>query len=46
MKVEEAIKVLTKYNEWRRDDTGEKPMPQPSQIGIAIDVAIQELKNQ
>jgi hypothetical protein len=39
----EALKILHIYQKWRR---GSKtiPMPHPKEIGIAIDVAIRELR--
>ena len=39
----EALNILHIYQKWRR---GSKtiPMPNPKEIGIAIDVAIRELR--
>lgn len=42
MKIEEAIEILERHNEWRRG--AEIPMAQPSILGEAIDVVIKELK--
>ena len=46
MTKEKAIKVLTHANEWRRDN--EVPsiyrMPDPEELGIAIDFAINYMK--
>ena len=46
MNKEKAIKVLTHANEWRRD--GEVPsiygMPDPKELGIAMDFAINYMK--
>lgn len=42
MKIEEAIEILERHNEWRRG--AEIPMVQPSILGEAIDVVIKELK--
>jgi hypothetical protein len=39
MTEEEAILLLIYYNDWRRGD--EIPMPDPNQLGIAIDTVIQ-----
>ncbi len=42
MKTQEAIKILTLHNNWRRgDDT--YPMQDPKLIGIAIDVILDQL---
>lgn len=38
----EAMKILSRYNKWRRGGTG--PMPDPTEIGLAIDVAIHTLR--
>ena len=42
MTVREAVKLLSQFNKWRRSD---RPviMPNPTEVGIAIDVAIREL---
>lgn len=39
MKVEEALEILKKHNEWRRDDSvpNSKEMVNPTTLGIAID---------
>ena len=44
-----ALKVLQEYQKWRRDEREEGdiiplPMPHPQIIGIALDVAIEVLK--
>ena len=39
MTEKEAILLLITYNDWSRGD--EIPMPEPKQIGIAIDTVIQ-----
>jgi hypothetical protein len=39
MTEKEAILLLITYNDWRRGD--EIPMPEPKQLGIAIDTVIQ-----
>jgi hypothetical protein len=44
MKVTEAIAILEQYNRWRRDNEGIEPMPNPNQVGIAIDVLLNEVK--
>ena len=43
MKQSEAIKILIHANKWRRSEVDET-MPNPKQIGEAIDFAILELK--
>lgn len=42
--LKEIIKTLEKFNLWRRDDEGKHPMPDPTAIGIALDKAIETLK--
>jgi hypothetical protein len=42
MGVDEAIRQLTIYNTWRRG--AEIPQPDVKMVGMAIDVAIRELK--
>jgi len=43
MKLNEAIKILKEYNEWRRGSEIIE-MPNPKKIGIAIDVVIKKLE--
>ena len=43
MKVKEIIKYLHNYQKWRRG--ADLPMPNPKELGIAIDGAIRELRN-
>lgn len=43
MKVKEIIKYLHTYQKWRRG--ADLPMPNPKELGIAIDGAIRELRN-
>lgn len=43
MKVKEIIKYLHNYQKWRRG--ADIPMPDPREIGRAIDGAIRELRN-
>lgn len=47
MTAEEARDLLIWFNQWRRDDhvPNKYEMPNPKQIGIAIDVAIEALSN-
>lgn len=40
--VKEAVKLLQRYNRWRRG--ADIPMPQPKEIGKAIDTAIEYIK--
>jgi hypothetical protein len=42
MEIEEIIKRLEYYNEWRRG--ADTKMPRPKDIGKTIDAAIAELK--
>lgn len=42
----EALQTLQHYQNWRRDNNNNYAMPAPKQIGKAIDVAIQTLKNE
>jgi len=42
MTEKEAILLLITYNDWRRGD--EIPMPDPKQIGIAIDTVVNAWK--
>ena len=39
----EALKVLHSYQKWRRG-CNNKPIPTTKEIGIAIDIAIRELR--
>ena len=41
MELSEAKNLLSDYNKWRRGE--EIPQPNPTQIGIAIDVVLAEL---
>ena len=41
MEIDEAIQILKKYNQWRRDNDGIIDMPRPEIIGIAIDTIIE-----
>lgn len=46
MKLNEAIQLLKDYNHWRRfngEIAKSPPMPKPKDIGIAIDLVIDEL---
>ena len=42
MKIEEAIEILERHNEWRRG--ADIPMAQPSILGEAIDIVIKSYK--
>lgn len=44
MNIKETIKKLEAYNKWRRDNDCKYEMPNPKEIGLAIDKAIRELK--
>ena len=44
MDIKQAIEILETHNRWRRgDDT--VPMLKPKDIGIAIDVVVEHVKN-
>ena len=43
MKIKEIIRVLHAFQKWRRG--ADIPMPDPKEIGRAIDGAIRELRN-
>jgi hypothetical protein len=43
MKLPEAIELLKTANKWRRG--GEGPMPDPKQVGIAIDTVIKHYQS-
>jgi hypothetical protein len=43
MTISEAIEILKTYNQWRR--SVDVPMPNPKQIGLAIDLIIAEIEN-
>ena len=38
MTVKQAIKILRRFNKWRRGEKGKQP--DPKQVGEAIDVAV------
>jgi hypothetical protein len=44
MKKSEAIAILERHNKWRRG--AEIPMEDPTELGIAIDVVLAELKGE
>lgn len=43
MTTKQAISILKKYNKWRRGDSKMK-MPDPTKIGVAIDIVIEQLE--
>lgn len=43
MRVKEIIRILLAFQKWRRG--ADIPMPEPEEIGRAIDGAIRELRN-
>lgn len=47
MDIKEAITILKKHNEWRRckNVPSTKEMVNPTELGVAIDVTINELSN-
>ncbi|WP_417444628.1 hypothetical protein [Joostella sp.] len=47
MTIERALQVLEQHNEWRRDKnvTSEMKMVNPTELGNAIDVTIEYIKN-
>lgn len=42
--IKSNIEYLTQYNLWRRDNTGEIKMPNPTELGLHIEYAIETLK--
>ena len=44
MDLKQAVKILEAHNRWRRGEDVE-PMVEPSDIGIAIDTLINQVKN-
>lgn len=46
MSIQEAIEILTQFNLWRRDDnvSNSQEMPNPKEVGIAIDKAVEAMK--
>ena len=44
MTTPEAIAILTAHNTWRRGNCENYPMQDPKQIGIALDIAIEVMK--
>jgi len=46
MKIKRAIQILKQSNQYRRDKnvSAKHPMPNPKDLGIAIDTAIKELE--
>ena len=46
LSIQEAIEILTQYNLWRRDDNvpNSQEMPDPKNLGIAIDKALDAMK--
>lgn len=46
MTTKEAIEILQQFNDWRRDknDINQIEMPDVTQIGIAIDIAIEVMR--
>jgi hypothetical protein len=45
MQTKEVIKFLKNYNKWRRSENRTIKIPDPIEIGIAIDEAIKLLEN-
>lgn len=47
MTIKEVCEILTQYNLWRRDNhiPNKYEMPNPTQIGIALDIAIDIISN-
>ena len=49
MLINEAIQILKDFNIWRRYDgdiESSPEMPEPKQVGIAIDTVINSIENQ
>ena len=45
MTSDQVVAILKHYNAWRRDDEGAVEMPEPRDIGEAIDAAIHLLSS-
>ena len=43
MEINEAVSILKQANLWRRDNDGIYDMPNPKELGIAIDVVVEYL---
>ena len=43
MKLEQAIKILSYHNKWRRDNENKYELISPSVLGEAIDVILEHL---
>lgn len=43
-KLEKTIALLQRYNDWRRGTSESVEMPEPLEIGVAIDEAIKAMK--
>ena len=41
----ETATILRQYNVWRRGNLEDQPMPDPREIGLAIDAAIEMLES-
>lgn len=48
MTIKEAINIMEKHNEWRRDNVfpSSKKMVRPSELGVAIDTIVNYFKKQ
>jgi hypothetical protein len=48
MPPQEAIEILKQFNAWRRDENirNSHEMPNPKEVGIAIDTLIQTVQDQ
>lgn len=44
--LEKAVKLLKYHNEWRRDITGVLEMPNPTDVGKAIDLVTKHIENE
>ena len=41
----ETAAILRQYNQWRRGNLEDQPMPDPREIGLAIDAAIEMIES-
>lgn len=44
MELKKAIEILELHNKWRRDNDSKYEIADPKELGIAIDVIINEIK--
>lgn len=45
MKIKEAIEILDNHNKWRRDHENKYIMANPKELGISIDIVLNEIED-